>query len=151
MQEHGWCNWISQKKYFHLFHNSISLDNVGTIFSSRSTKKVWAKTVPSGHSIAILSIFTYVLLFRVKSIFLVQRYSNGFISCFNMLLLVSYILLIIISIVHLISRASLSDTIWYRRGIFCFFSDFINDLILLILYCGSAGGFDNWAIYFPSL
>ena len=88
-----------------LFHNDISLDNVGIIFYSSSTIKILAKTGPSGDPIATPWICTYVLLFRVKCAFLVQRYNNSFISCFGMLVLISfssYILLITIIILIII-------------------------------------------------
>ena len=82
-------------------HDDISLDNVDIIFFSSSTIKILAKTGPSGDPMATPSSGTYVLLFRVKLAFLVQRYYNSFISCFVMLVLISflpYILLIIIVI-----------------------------------------------------
>ena len=79
-------------------------------------------------------------------------------SCFGMLVLISflsYILLIIILIVS--SKGSLvnsdtisNDTIWYPGEIFCLFSVFINDLLPLIVYCDWPGGFNIWAKYFAS-
>ena len=105
------------------------------------------------------SICTYVLLFKMKCAYLVQRYNNSFISCFCMLVLISflsYIILIIILIVS--SKGTLvngdtksNNTIWYPGGIFCFFSAFINDILLLVVYCDWPRGVNIWAKYFPSL
>ena len=66
---------------------------------------------------------------------------------------VSYIFLIIILIVStkgtLVNSDTISnDTIWYPGGIFCFFSVFINDLLLLIVYYDWPSGFNIRAKYF---
>ena len=42
------------------------------------------------------SICTQVLLFRVKFAFLGQRYNNSFISCFGILVLISFLSYILI-------------------------------------------------------
>ena len=60
-------------------------------------------------------------------------------------------MLIVSSIGTLVNSDTTSnDTIWYPGGIFCFFGVFINDLLLLIVYCDWPGGFNIWAKYFTS-
>ena len=145
----------------YLFHNDISLDNVGIIFCSSSTIKILAITGHSGDPMATPSICTYVLLFRVKCVFLVQKCNNSFTSCFGMLVFLSflsYIILIVITIVYFKGTSVNSNTNQMTPfdiggtigGIFCFFSVFINDLLLLIVYCDWLGGFNIWAKYFAS-
>ena len=145
----------------YLFHNDISLDNVGIIFCSSSSIKILAITGHSGDPMATPSICTYVLLFRVKCVFLVQKCNNSFTSCFGMLVFLSflsYIILIVITIVYFKGTSVNSNTNQMTPfdiggtigGIFCFFSVFINDLLLLIVYCDWLGGFNIWAKYFAS-
>ena len=101
---------------------------------------------------------TCIYFFRVKWVFLVQRYNNSFISCFGLFVLISilsYILFIIILVVSLKDTLVNIDTtsnenIWYPGGISCFFSAFINDLLLLMVYCDWPSGFNIWAKCFAS-
>ena len=48
------------------------------------------------------------------------------------------------------SDTTSNDKIWYPGGIFCFFSVFINDLLILIVYCAWPSDFNIWAKYFAS-
>ena len=75
----------------YLFHNNMSLDNVGIIFRSSSIIKMFTKTGPSGEPIATPSTWKYVLLLRVKCAFLVQRYSNSLISFFDISVFISFL------------------------------------------------------------
>ena len=94
--------------FTYLFYNDISLDNVGMIFCSSSTIKILAKTGPYGDPMATPSACTYVLLFRVKWAFLVQRYNNSFISCFGILVLISFLsYIILINILIVSSKGTL--------------------------------------------
>ena len=146
------------KKKCHLFHSDISPDNVGIIFCASSTIKILAKTGKSGNPMAMPSACTYVLLSRLKWTFFVERYDKFFISCVVMLVLISFLLYIILIIILIVtskwtlvnSDTTSNDTIWYPGGIFCIFSVFINDLLLLVVYCDFSSGFNIWAKFFAS-
>ena len=118
--------------------------------------KIVAKTAPS-EDLWLRHQFVHVfLLLRGILAFLAQRYNNSFISCFGLLVLISFLYIHLIIILIASSKGTLLDTtsndiIWYPGGVSCLFSVFINKFLLLFVYWDWPSGFNIWAKYLTSL